>query len=790
MPRTPITFRVAQTLFIAIAASSALGQVDGNVQWDRISHSAMLDRNPTCPVDGQAFTVTFQTAKYDLSSCRVGVDVGADGLGIQWIDAQWQANRGEVDVWQATIPATVGSTIVAYVIELIDGADRDYLGVSGVVDDIPPVSQWWMLNFQTLSHAPLGATPVTGGTVFRVWAPGAASAHVRGDFNGWSLANPMVRLEEDFIARINGTATGQNYKYYFNNSLWKPDPRARFLNNAQSYNARITNPRGYQWRNPWFSPAPAEEWVVYQLHIGSFAGRNDPYGPTNPVSMFRDVTARIPHLAELGINAVMLNPINEFPGDRSGGYNPISMFAFESSYGTPDELKAMIDALHGAGIAVILDTTWNHFTSSDNFLWQFDGSQHYFDTPAANTPWGPQADVDRPQVLTYFLDSVEIVMGEFQMDGYRHDAIYELVSASQWAGGQNLIRTSMANIRRRFPDSHVIGEVYNNSAWDTSPGGIDLDGQYHEAFKNAVKDAIDSAAFGDPDMWRLANAIDGSGPWVEGDRVFNYFELHDEAWPLSGPGRTRAVKRFDTTFPHDDRYALGRTKLANGLTILAQGLPAILMGTEWAEDADWEFQKIDWSKRQTYAGVFAFYRDMIALRTSKRALFANSPARVFHVNDPVNVLAFERSGWDGRSYVVVANFSNTDYAEYIVGLPRSGAWGQILNSEDAVYRGRGVGGGPRPLIVESQPRDGFGQSVRLRLPAHGLLLLQADPEYISALHPLDVDRDGRFDIEDLYTITQSPVDVNGDGASDANDAAYVARFLREGELQDMTNGRR
>jgi 1,4-alpha-glucan branching enzyme len=706
-----------------------------------------------------------------------------------WVDAWRAGTTGEVDVWRAAAPPST-STRVAYVIEAIDGPDRDYLSASGVTDTLPPVGDWWVLDFETLSHAPLGSTPVDGGVVFRVWSPGATTAHVRGDFNGWSLQHPMRRLGQDFIALVPGASAGQQYKYYFNGRDWRPDPRARRLNNAQNYNAAVHDALGYAWQHPFFSPAPAEQWVVYQLHVGTFAGRNDPRGSTPPVSRFRDVTARVSHLRELGVNAVMLNPVNEFPRERSGGYNPVSMHAFESSYGTPDELKAMVDALHGAGIAVILDVVWNHFTSEDNFLWQFDGTQVYFDTPPVGTPWGPQADIDRPQVATYFLDSVETVMGEFRMDGYRHDAIYELVSASQAIAGQSLVRRSMQLIRRRFPDAHVIGEVYNNSAWNTSPGGIDLDGQYHEAFKNAIKDAVDSAAFGDPDMPRLAATIDGSGPWVEGDRVFNYFELHDEAWPLSGAGRTRAVKRIDTTFPHDDRYALGRTKLANGVTILAQGLPAILMGTEWAEDADWEFEKLDWSKRQTYAGVFDFYRDLIALRTSKPALFANSPARAFHVNDPANVMAFERWGADGRSYVVVANFSNSDFAEYIVGLPRAGDWGQVLNSESSAYRGRGFGGGPRPLIVDPAPRDGFGQSARLRLPAHGFLLLQHRPEYIGPYNPLDVNRDGAVDIDDLYAVTQNPTDLDGDGLANSADARFLERFLRAGEASDMSSGRR
>lgn len=778
----------SQGALMGAGAGTALAQPNGDVQWDRLSHAGAPDRRPICPVGGEAFEVHFQTARFDAEACRVGVDVGADGIGVVWYDAAWVASVGEIDLWAASVPGTTAAR-VAYVIEVIDGADRDYLSAAGVSDGPPATPQWWTIDFQSLAHAPLGSTPSTGGTVFRVWAPGASTADVLGEFNGWtaSAASAMTRLGEDFVRFVPGAVAGQDYKYRFNGALWRPDPRGRFLDNNSGYDTRIIDPLAYQWQHPHFSPAPAEEWVVYQLHVGTFAGRNDPAGPTPTISRFADVTRRVGHLADLGVNAVMINPVTEFPGEKSGGYNPVSMFASETSYGTPDELKAMVDALHGAGIAVVFDTVWNHFTSSDNHLWQFDGTQRYFDAPSAvGTPWGPQADLDRPQVRQYYLDSVETFLGEYKADGYRHDAIYELVSASQAVPGQDLTRTSMATIRRRFPDAHVIGEVYNNSAWNTSPGGIDLDGQYHEAFKNAIDAAIDNAGFGDPDLGRLAASIDGSGPWVEGDRVFNYFELHDEAWPLSGAGRRRAVKQIDTTFPHDDRFALGRTKLANGLTILAQGVPAILMGNEWAEDADWEFEKLDWSKRQTYAGVFRFYKDLIALRTTKRALFANSPAHAFHVNDGANVMAFERTGWDGRSYVVVANFSNTDFSQYTVGLPRPGPWGLVINSESAAYQGRGVGGDPRPITTDAQGRDGHSQSARLTLPAHGFLLLQHEPEFIESFQPLDINRDGRVDLLDLYAIMTTPTDLNADLTADTRDSTLLHGRLRQGEVQGMS----
>ena len=134
-----------------------------------------------------------------------------------------------------------------------------------------------------------------------------------------------------------------------------------------------------------------------------------------------------------------------------------------------------------------------------------------------------------------------------------------------------------------------------------------------------------------------------------------YFELHDDAWPLNG--HQRAVKSIDTTAPYDDRYATGRTKLGNGLTILSRGMPAILQGNEWLESNGWESQKIDWSKKVTYRQVFDFYHDLIALRTSDPALFANAPLRVRSVNETGNIIAFERGvvGTGAASYLSVTH---------------------------------------------------------------------------------------------------------------------------------------
>ncbi len=745
---------------------------DNDVKWDLLSHETQHDLRPLVPMNGESFEVQLLTERDDLTSARIGYWV--DGSFVSWINATITGIRGPKDIWSATIPSTAGM-IVEYVYELTDGSDTDYVGPDGPSDTEP--ANRYLVNFDTLEHARMGSTPVEGGTVFRVWAPTRSNVQVRGEFNGWGVGDALTKVGEDFIGFIDGASAGQMYKYFFNNSHWNTDPHSAALNPGDNLNAIITDPLAYQWQHDDFVAAPMDEWVVYQLHVGTFSGRNDPAGPAGNPSSYRDVGDRASHLAELGVNVVMLNPINEFPGSQSGGYNPISVFAWEDALGTPDDLKYMIDQLHGEGIAVILDVVWNHLSPTDNFLWNFDGSQQYFDVNAQDTPWGAQADFDKQGVFDYYLDSVFHVMGEFRMDGYRQDAVMAMTDSgwtAQWNSGQNLMRAMNQLIDRRYSDAKTIAEIYIDSDWVQT--GIDFDSQYHNSFKNSIRDTIFGASSGNPNIAGTAAALDGTGS-VSGTEVFNYFELHDDAWPLNG--HERAVRVIDTSFPHDDDFARGRTTMAQALTILSKGIPGILQGTEWLENDGWESSKIDWAHKTVYSGIFQMYQDLIALRTTESALRANSNAWVYHSNNSADVLAMQRWENEGDSFVVVANFSNNDHADYRIGLPREGQWGVVLNTQDIAYDGSGIGT-QGMLSSETIANGPFAQSASLELPAMSVLVLQHEPS--TNCFP-DYTSDGMLNFLDVSAFLQAfgqmdpSADYNADMSFNFLDvSAFLADF--------------
>lgn len=718
MSRTLATLIACSTLFAASAAFAA--SPDGNVEWNGLSHSSWQDRRPLCPVSGESFQARFQSYRDDLTTARVGVTVGGVTT---WYSASKAGARGLYDVWAAQVPAT-GASTESYVIEVNDGADTDFLSVNGVSDAMP-VDGGFVLDFGTLAHAPVGATRVSGGgAVFKVWAPTRVSALVRGEFNAWGTTNPLTKVGEYFIGRVNGVADRAQYKYFFNNSTWNTDAQARSINASASSNAHVEDPFRFTWTSDSFRSPDAESLVVYQLHVGTFSGRNDPLGSPSFPGGYRAVADRVQHLVELGVNAVQICPVTEFPGDLSAGYNPQSQWAPEWKYGTPDDFKYMVDRLHARGIAVILDIVWNHFSTNDNFMWNYDGSQTYFDSPQVDTPWGAQADFDKVAVRDYFANSALHWMEDYRLDGFRMDAT-GYMDMGQPVSGWQLMQRLNDEMDRRYGDRISVAEQLPNDAAisaSTAGGGAGFDAQYHQQFRDAVRNALNDAAFGNPSMSAVRNALLGSGATISGRRAWNYFQLHDEAWPSSGG--QRYVKNIDTSAPYDDLYAKGRMKLGMGLLLTAPGVPVFLQGDEWLEDTDFgtdAVNRIDWSKKTTYRGIFDYHQRLIMLRRTLAPLRASAPVLVYKVDDTNNVLAFRRTAPNGDPIVVVAFFGNTPLTNVRIGVPESGAWLELANSQDPAYMGTGPVNGTR--IPEAVAADGFVQSLVLDLPAMAFVVL-------------------------------------------------------------------
>lgn len=732
-------------VLLGIAAALPLATHDNNVEWDGISHIDSLDRRPICPVDGESFTVYFQTFDFDITSARVHYDDGTP----QWITATYSHDHGAYDVWKAQLPCTDIDAVVEYYIEVTDGAETDYLGPGGMSATTP--ASGWIIDYDTLLHAPLGSTPTSdGGVVFKVWGAGASTASVAGEFNGWnSSANPMSKDGVYFTARVDGVFVGQKYKYVFDGNTWKPDARARRVDPGNNYNSYVEDPTAYVWESSAdFDIPDFEEMIIYQLHVGTYAGRNDGnnFG-TGPATYRSIVDSHLGHLADLGINVVQLMPITEFPTDWSGGYNPVTQWQVEWGSGSPDDFKYMVDKFHGAGIAVTIDLVWNHFSGSDNYLWNYtaDGggvsTQIYFDgngtTGHEDTPWGAQADFDRSEVRDYFADSALYWLEEFRLDGFRMDGV-DFMNPYQ-GSGWGLMQRMNNEMDNRAVDKIALAEQLPDDHWVTKPtsqGGAGFDSQYHDRHKYSMRSAIFAAASGtgSADITELRRTIvgdmnDGSnilGVGQSTTKLVRYFELHDEAWPENGG--QRMVKSIDTTSPHDDVWARGRTLYGLALNMFSPGIPAMFMGSEFLEDTDFESNdshRIDWSKAATYANYLQAVKDMIRIRKQNPGFRANADFEINRTDESKDTLTMHRWDGAGNDLLVVASLANEDQLNYHLGFPQGGIWHEIYNSQASSYGGNGSGNGGA-ITANGPAKDGYLQSAWITIPRMSVTVFRAE----------------------------------------------------------------
>ena len=717
---------------------------DNNVEWNGVSHIPWLDRAPRCPINGESCTVAFQTYHFDITSARVYVNAGAP----TWVTANFDHNRGVYDVWTATIPASTPTGTVEYYIELTDGTDTDYLGPTGM--STTPLSPGWILDFTTLSHAPLGGTLTSdGGAVFKVWSPNATSAYVAGEFNRWNNTTlPMTKSGDYFTRKVASPVTAnQQYKYIFQpGTVWKTDARGRAQNPADNDNTYIINPNAHVWGDQTYSTPQFEDMIIYELHVGTFSGYND---GLNRMGRFRDVVdTHLSHLLYLGVNTVELMPITEFDYYESWGYNPVNNWGPENAYGSPEDLKYTIDRLHQNGIAVLMDVCFNHFSNSGNFLWNYDGTQIYFDNPAVQTPWGSQAAFWKQEVKDYFSDAILSWLDEYHIDGFRMDATRYMRDNYIFPGGQPsgwaLMQQINDNINNRKVDAISIAEELPNDQYITysaGSGGAAFDAQWHMGFRDAVRSATFDAASGNPNMGAMRDAInDGSYPYKT--NLIRYIESHDEAG-----NSPRLAVSIDST-DHYSTWVKGRSKLAQGLTILAPGIPMFLQGGEWLEDIAFGSgtgNRIDWSKATSRAPITLFFHDLMNVRKTNCGFRSNAGYQVHHVDDGNNVIAFHRWCDNGNDLIIVASFNNSDLYNYQIGFPQAGTWYELLNSQSSAYLGDNVGNGGS-VVATAAAYDGMPDSASITIPQMGLLVFRFNqPPFLRG----DLNCDGTVNFGDI-----------------------------------------
>ena len=270
---------------------------------------------------------------------------------------------------------------------------------------------------------PFGATVLNGaGVSFALWAPGLDQVALEHGSGASARAHPMARNKDGWHRlTLPGAQAGDRYRYILPGGTRVPDPASRFNPDDVHGASQVVDPQAYAWQHDAWRGRRWEEAVIYELHIGTFT----------PEGTFAAAQTRLAALAELGITAVELMPVADFAGRRNWGYDGVLPFAPDASYGTPDELKALIDAAHGLGLMMLLDVVYNHFGPEGNYL--HSCCPHFFN-PAHQTPWGAAINYDGLESRTvrdFFIHNALYWVEEFNFDGLRMDAIHALRDDSE-----------------------------------------------------------------------------------------------------------------------------------------------------------------------------------------------------------------------------------------------------------------------------------------------------------------------------------------------------------------------
>jgi 1,4-alpha-glucan branching enzyme len=592
----------------------------------------------------------------------------------------------------------------------------------------------------------MGAIPHAAGTMFRVWAPHAGAVSVVGTFNDWETGrHPLARDDrgraETWSADVAEAGPGDEYRFVLQTSageLNRIDPRARRLTNSVG-NGVIYDPNAFDWGDAEFRQPPWNDLVVYELHVGTFS--NGMHGRPGTLD---GVRKRLPYLRNLGVGAIQLMPPFEFAGDRSWGYNPAYPFAVESTYGSPDDLKALVRAAHETGIAVFLDVVYNHLGPSDLDLWQFDGwaqngkgGIYFYEDGRSTTPWGDtRPDFGRTEVRAFLRDSAIQWLEEFRVDGLRWDAtawISSILGGGNGApdrieDGWRFMADVNAEIAARYPGRLTIAEDLRSDLAVTRPaakGGAGFGAQWDGAFVHLVRTALIASDDDDRDVVSVAGVVGDSA--AEAFRRVIYTESHDE----DANGSARVPEEIWPGYA-DSWASKKRATLGSAIVLTSPGIPMLFQGQElvegsWFNDED----GLDWQLRHHHAGLLRLHRDLIALRRNaddvSRGL-RGEHVHVHHVNADAKVLGWRRWLESGPrdDVVILANFSATTYPDYHIGVPRPGRWRVRFNSDWDGYD-------PEFETVESDDaeseaieHDGLAQRIGVGLGPYSVVILSQD----------------------------------------------------------------
>ncbi len=424
---------------------------------------------------------------------------------------------------------------------------------------------------------------------FLVWAPFAERVEVH--VLGREQTRPLEPVEGGYFrAVVDGVGPGSRYRYRLNGKSEFPDPASRFQPDGVHGPSEIVDSR-FEWHDASWRGVPLCDYIFYELHVGTFT----------PEGTLDAAIAHFDYLVELGVTAIELMPVGQFPGARNWGYDGAYPFAVQNSYGGPQGLKRFVDAAHARGLAVVLDVIYNHIGPEGNYLGQFGP---YF-TDRYHTPWGLAVNFDGDHsdaVRRFVIANAVRWVTEFHIDALRLDAVHAIFDRSPKHILQELgesVHAAAAGVDRLI---HVIAESDLNDARLVKPvekGGYGLDAQWADDFHHSLHSLLTGERTG---YYQDFGSIrDLSRAFAEG---FVYTGQHSayRGCPHGTPASDLPPERFVVCSQNHDQVGnrmLGERlsgllsfeelKLAAGVLLLSPFLPLLFMGQEWGEPAPFQY---------------------------------------------------------------------------------------------------------------------------------------------------------------------------------------------------------
>ena len=601
---------------------------------------------------------------------------------------------------------------------------------------------------------PIGATPRDHGVDFRVWAPDRRRVEVVVSADGQpSAVHPLRREAEGYWAgTVADASPGTCYMYRLDGATDRPDPASRHQPVGVHGASMVVDP-AFAWSDADWRGLRRDELIVYELHVGT----------ATPAGTFEALIERLADLRALGVTALELMPVADFPGERNWGYDGVDLYAPARAYGGAAGLKRLVDAAHAAGLAVLLDVVYNHLGPDGNYL--RDYTRAYF-TARHHTPWGEAINYDGPgsaEVRAFVIDNALYWAHEYHVDGLRLDATHAIVDDSP----THLLQEMAERVRASLPaDRHflLIAEDERNEARLLQPvrdGGMGLDGVWADDFHHSVRVTLSGESDG-----YYRDYAGGAGEIAK--TVQDGWLYQGQASPHTGQARGTVPRQlpldaFVYCIQNHDQIgnrALGTRlnhevgldayRAASALLLLAPQTPMLFMGQEWAATSPFQFftdhepelgrmvtagrreefkhfqafsmvevpdpqagstferSKLRWDERQVepHAGMLRLYVDLIALR---RELPACRDTRresfdVRAVGDGALILRRSAPEATDDTVLVVANLRGSLLVDLRRDLGEDVAWRLVLDTEGEQYRGGRSGSSDEHAEIRSQDR--------------------------------------------------------------------------------------